>query len=217
MPASVQARTSEPRRLRGRQVAGVAGLAALPTALAFFSGGFFDKPRLIAAIVVWALVAVTALAGLLSLPGSLSGRAALAGLALLSAWTLASIAWAPLAGRALDDAQRVLLYLGTFLLATALLRPREVARLLEPWLAAGVAIVVGYALAGRLLPGIVHAEPSRQAFGRLDQPLTYWNALGAMAALGLVLCARLAADPDRPRALPRPPRPRRRRWAPGST
>jgi hypothetical protein len=52
-----------------------------------------------------------------------------------------------------------------------------------------------------LLPGIVQEEPSRQAFGRLDQPLTYWNALGAMAALGLVLCARLAADPDRPRAL----------------
>ena len=53
-------------------------------------------------------------------------------------------------------------------------------------------IAIGYGLAGRLLPGVVDQEASRQALGRLDQPLTYWNAVGAVAALGLVLCARLA-------------------------
>ena len=32
------------------------------------------------------------------------------------------------------------------------------------------------------------------AGGRLDQPLTYWNAMGALAAIGLVLSARIAGD-----------------------
>ncbi|HEV3002467.1 MAG TPA: O-antigen ligase family protein, partial [Solirubrobacteraceae bacterium] len=41
----------------------------------------------------------------------------------------------------------------------------------------------------------------RSAGGRLDQPLTYWNGTGALAALGLVLCARLAGDRTRPLAL----------------
>ena len=31
--------------------------------------------------------------------------------------------------------------------------------------------------------------------------MTYWNATGALAAIGLVLCARLAGDVTRPRAL----------------
>ncbi|MEA2390597.1 MAG: hypothetical protein QOK31_706, partial [Solirubrobacteraceae bacterium] len=32
-----------------------------------------------------------------------------------------------------------------------------------------------------------------------EQPLTYWNAEGALAGMGLVLCARLAGDPARSR------------------
>jgi hypothetical protein len=35
------------------------------------------------------------------------------------------------------------------------------------------------------------------AEGRLEQPLTYWNAMGELAAIGLVLCARLVGDASR--------------------
>ena len=42
---------------------------------------------------------------------------------------------------------------------------------------------------------------SATSHGRLDQPLTYWNAMGALGGLGLVLCARMAGDADRPRVL----------------
>ena len=35
----------------------------------------------------------------------------------------------------------------------------------------------------------------------MEQPLTYWNATGELAALGFVLCARIAGDAQRPRAL----------------
>ena len=44
-------------------------------------------------------------------------------------------------------------------------------------------------------------DRSMSAGGRLEQPLGYWNAMGALAAIGLVLCAGVAGDPDRPRRL----------------
>jgi hypothetical protein len=39
------------------------------------------------------------------------------------------------------------------------------------------------------------------AAGRLEQPLTYWNAEGALAGIGLVLCARILGDQDRRRGV----------------
>ena len=78
-------------------------------------------------------------------------------------------------------------------------------------------MVIGYGLAGRLLPGLIELDRSRSAGGRLEQPITYWNAEGALAALGLVLCARLAGDRTRPPAVRAPRRRRSRRSAPVST
>ena len=74
-------------------------------------------------------------------------------------------------------------------------------RLVEPVLAAGVVVVIGYGLSERLLPGLLHFSRSVSAQGRLEQPLTYWNAMGELAALGFVLCARISGDANRPRAL----------------
>ena len=172
---------------------------ATPVVLAFFAGGFFDKPRLVVAVLVWLALAVIALAAGVPWPAGLAGRQTVTGLLLLTALTLASIVWAPLPGRALDDGQRLVLYLGFLLLAVAALRPRSLARLAEPAVAGGAAVVVGYGLAGRLLPGLIGPPEGYRAGGRLDQPLTYWNALGAVAALGLVLCARLVGDHERAR------------------
>jgi len=175
-----------------------AGVALVgPTALAFFSGGYFDVPRLIAALVAWALVLVGALTSPRPFPGSWPGRAAVAGLALMCAWTAASLAWAPLADPATANLQRLLLYLAALLAAAALLRERVLLRAVEPILALGAVTVIGYGLSGRLLPGLIHLERSFGAGGRLEQPLTYWNAEGALAAMGLVLCARLAGDTSR--------------------
>ena len=46
---------------RALAAGGAAILIAGPTALAFFSGGYFDRPRLVAAVVAWALVILAAL------------------------------------------------------------------------------------------------------------------------------------------------------------
>jgi hypothetical protein len=180
---------------------GAAALIGGPTALAFFSGGFFDRPRLIAGIAAWALVVVAAALAPTPLPTSTAGRVALAGLFLLTAWTALSLIWAPLGGRAQDDLQRLLLYLASFTASLALLRGAAVRRWFEPAVALGVLAVVGYGLAERLLPGLIQLDRSRTAAGRLEQPLTYWNAEGAVAAIGLVLAVRIAGDPARPKAL----------------
>jgi O-Antigen ligase len=179
---------------------GAAGalLVGGPTALAFFSGGFFDRPRIVAGLVAWALVVLAALLIARPLPSRLPGRLALGGLALLVGWTALSFTWAPLAGRVEDDLQRLLLYLGFFAAATALLRGPRARRWLEPSLVLGALVVVSYGLSERLLPGLVELDRSFAAAGRLEQPLTYWNAFGILAALGFVLAARIAGDPDRP-------------------
>jgi hypothetical protein len=182
---------------RGVLIGARAVLLAGPTVLAFFSGGYFDEPRVWAGLVVWLLVALAAAVHGRSLPRARSAWLALAGLAALAAWTLVSITWAPIAGSAYHAGQIAVLYLGAMLAGAMLLRGRwQLA--VEPALAAGALIVVGYGISGHLLPGLLHFTQSVSARGRLEQPLTYWNAIGELAALGFVLCARLAGDRNRP-------------------
>ena len=178
-----------------------AGLLLLPTFLAFFAGGFREPPRLVAGIAVWLLVAALAVAAPAPLPRALAARLALGGLAALLALTLASLAWAPLLGPAYGDAQRLALYLGVLVAAVALLRPPEAARLAEPVLAGGICAVVLEGLSERLVPWLVTLDRSLSAGGRLEQPLGYWNGMGALAAIGLVLCAGVAGDAERGRRL----------------
>jgi hypothetical protein len=130
------------------------------------------------------------------LPRSRPALCAVGGLLAFAALAFASAWWAPRRGPALDDAGRDLLYLGALIASAALLRGR-VARWAEPALAGGATLVIAYGLSERLLPSLVTLDRSRTAFGRLEQPLTYWNATGALAALGLVLALRVAGDPDR--------------------
>jgi hypothetical protein len=172
-----------------------------PAVLAFFAGGYFDSPRVWAGVITWALVVIAMLASPRPLPARLGGRLALIGLGLLALWTLFSFTWAPIAGNAYHAGQRVILYAGALLAAAALLRRHAAQRAVEPVLALGALVVIGYGLAGRLLPGLLHFSRSVSAQGRLEQPLTYWNAMGEVAALGLVLAVRLAGDSSRDRAL----------------
>jgi O-Antigen ligase len=185
----------------GARYAACTILLAGATVLAFFSGGYFDSARSWAGLVVWALVAVAVIVEPRSVPRAPASWLALGGLALFGGWTLASMLWAPLAGSAYHAGQIVLLYLGGLLAAALLLRRRPAQRAVEPALAAGALIVIGYGISGRLLPGLLHFARSVSAQGRLEQPLTYWNAMGELAALGFVLSARVAGDEERPRAM----------------
>jgi O-Antigen ligase len=179
-----------------------AGLLLLPLVLAFFSGAFFEGARIVAAICAWALLALAAVAAPgAPLPGARSARAALLALAGFAAWTWIAGSWSSSRAGADQELELALLYLPALAAGALVWSDRRAARMVEPALAAGVLVVIGYGLSGRLLPDVVHLHATARAGGRLEQPLTYWNATGALAAIGLVLCARLAGDVTRPRAL----------------
>jgi hypothetical protein len=168
-----------------------------PLVLSFFSGGFFDEPRLWAALATWATLALLVVTGRVPLlPRSTAARVAIGGLAALTAVTGLSLLWAPLGGPAQADLQRLLLYLAAFTLGSVTLSGTP-GRAVEPVLGLGAAAVIAYALSERLLPGVIDLARSTSANGRLEQPLTYWNAVGALATLGLTLCLRMAADASR--------------------
>jgi hypothetical protein len=171
------------------------------TTIAFFAGGFFDRPRLVATAAAWVLVVLVALFAPRPLPTSAPGWMALGGLSLLCAWTALSVGWAPVAGRAEDDLQRLLLYAAAFISALAALRDARVRSWVEPALVLAVLVIVLYGLSERFLPGLVELDRSRTGSGRLEQPLTYWNAFGIVAVLALILAMRIAGDPRRPARL----------------
>jgi hypothetical protein len=188
---------------RGRVAAGAAAvLLAGPAALSFASGGYFAEARLVAGFAACALVVVAAWAAPAVLPRSRAGRVAVAGLAGLALLALVSRGWAPVVGTANADAERLALYLAALVAAAALLRGRP-ARWAEPALLAGIVVTAGYGLSERLVPGIVELAALPVANGRLAQPLSYWNAMGALTAFGLTLAARVAGDAARPDAVRR--------------
>jgi len=172
-------------------------LIAGPVALAFASGGYFAPARLVALVVAWAVVALCAVAAPRPLPRLGAARLTLLAFALLAGWIALSQTWAPLDDPANGETQLVLLYLATLLAATAAFVPRASMRALEPLVGLGALVVVAYGLSGRLLPGIVEMAHSRTAGGRLEQPLTYWNGMGLLATMGLLIAARLAGDRTR--------------------
>lgn len=195
MTTSTATRSVAPRDVVRSLATGL--LLAGPTVLAFFSGGYFPRSFLWGGIAAWALVVVAALVARRPLPRSRIAWLALGGLAGLTAWTALSITWSPLRGAAFQDTQRLLLYLGILVAGMALLRGPRAARVVEPALALGVLVVVGYALSERLFPGLLRFDRSFTATGRLEQPLTYWNAMGALAAIGLLLAGRISGDVTR--------------------
>jgi O-Antigen ligase len=170
-----------------------------PGVLACFAGGYFDQPRLVSAIVAWAALAAVAVVAPTPLPAGGSARVGLAGLAALTAWTGLSLLWAPLGGPAADDLQRLLLYVAALAVGIYALADPRVRPWAEPLLLAAVLGAILYGLSERL--ALTTFTPVLSAGDRLAHPLTYWNATGAFAALGLVLAAGLAGEPERPRRL----------------
>ncbi len=162
--------------------------------LSFNAGGFFpSSPGFAAIIFVQALVVRTMVArrpyeGLdrrLAVP--------IVALALFGAWQLASALWSHATARAIDEYDRTLLYLLAFVLFGSMAASTTRLRWLIRALAAAIATVCVIALISRLLPA---TWPTALGLRRaaLSYPLTYWNADGLLAALGLILCFHLTCD-----------------------
>lgn len=132
--------------------------------------------------------------------GALTAPAAIAGVAILaalSAWMLWSGSWSGARGRALFEADRALLYLLVFAFCASLPRSSEGMRWTVRSIALGIVVVCLCALITRVLPDL-WPTASTIANDRLSYPVTYWNALGLMAATGLLLTFGMTADPGEP-------------------
>src|SRR3954465_1840000 len=167
--------------------------AALTLFLSFRAGGFFPgitgltAAALAIALAVYVTAAPRPFAGV-----SAWGLVSAAGLVGFAVWILISVRWSDAAGRAIIEFDRALLYLLVLVLFGLVGRRAGDLGLLRRWVAFAAAIVAGAALLTRLLPEQLPTGGG-VSIERLQFPLTYWNALGIVCVLGLVLTLRLSA------------------------
>jgi O-antigen ligase len=187
---------TRPDRIENRAAALLLGLipGILVVYLSFNSGGFFPGTVGLACVIVIQLLVVRVLLADHPFEGFRSGVAAIgAPLAAFVAWILLSALWSDSHDRVLIEFDRALLYLMLFLLFG--LTARTATRI--PWivrgLAVGITLVGAIGLFSRLRPDLLETT-SNLAVNRLAYPVTYWNALGLLAAIGVLLLLGLSAS-----------------------
>lgn len=159
--------------------------------LGFSSGGFKPSTWGWAGLVCFAIAAT---AWLLKGRAELGSAAAvfLGALACFTAWTALSLLWTTSITSTVNEVQRNLSYVSIVAAGVALAGVRP-GRSLAAGVTAGVTLLSLYALASRLFPGRFVAFSSASYGYRLTLPITYWNSLGLVAVLALVLCFGYAA------------------------
>jgi hypothetical protein len=174
-------------------------LALLPGALvvyfSFNSGGYFSGPVGFVTLLVIQMIVLRVLVTERPFAGHSKRLALVAGLfTAYAGWTLLSQVWSDTQDRALIEFDRALLYLSLLVLFGLLPRPRW----RMPWilrgLTAAVLFVCTCALITRVLPSVWPTNPGF-VDNRLSFPLTYWNSLGILAGIGIVLALGTTANP----------------------
>jgi hypothetical protein len=110
-------------------------------------------------------------------------------LVLAVAWTGASLLWTDSVPRTVNEIERDLVYVAT--VYAILVLPRNRLALTAGILAATVGVCVA-GLVTRLFPGQYGLDAD--SAHRLARPVGYWNAMGALAAIGTLLALGLASD-----------------------
>ena len=167
--------------------------ALVTVALAFQAGGFFPAVVALLAVLLIALVVGRITLAAAPLAGWTPALAISAGaLGLLAAWTLLSATWSHAPFRAMSEFDRTLAYaLVLCLMGSFAAQAGDLDRLLKG-LAFAACGVAALALLTRLFPGVFPTEGGKDP-SRLSFPLTYWNALAVMSAIGLVLAVHATA------------------------
>lgn len=189
-------RTLDYERIERVALPVVAGVAT--AALSFANGGFFATAVSVTAVTALGLLITrVAVAREPAVGIGLGAFGAIGALALLAAWTLVSSTWAPHPGEAVLDFDRVLLACVVLALFAAGGSSATGARWLVRALALAILLVGVTALVSRLLPELLTTPPEREP-ERLSYPLTYWNALGLMLAVGLAFWLHLSSSTREP-------------------
>ncbi len=180
-------------RLRGRAwVAGLPaallGLSAAPVLAA--NGGYYPISWGWAAMALgWAAV-VAAVLRERSLPTRYE-LVFVGGLVAFAAWLVVSMAWTEAPTATPLEIERTLVYVAAAAALFAIAR-RDQTRLLLGGVCTGTALVCAYGLATRLFPDHLTTAASLDA-SRLASPVGYWNGLGLVAVMGVLLALGLAA------------------------
>jgi O-antigen ligase len=149
-------------------------------------------------IGVWWVLLIGVLVG--ALPRVGPSRLAMVALGMLAAfvvWNAMSLIWSESYERTAAELARALTYLGVFALVICVRAPREPRRLVAA-VASAIVLISILALLSRLHPAWFPASADQTADfladsrERLSYPLNYWNALGALIAVGLPLVLQLA-------------------------
>ncbi len=175
---------------RVRELAVGVGAALSVAFVAFANGGYFPTAWGWGSLAALTLIAGYLVVGEATRPSRLA-LASLAGLAAFGAWTWLGLMWSEETGRSLLEGQRVLLYVGALAALVLVVRRQTVPWVLAATLVA-VSIASAYGLATRLFPERLGVYDPIAGY-RLEEPLTYWNALGIFAAMGALLALGFAA------------------------
>ena len=116
----------------------------------------------------------------------------LGGLTAFAALAVVSLLWSPGAAAPVHEAERGLVYV-TAVAAGLLLLARGGARALLGGIVAAAVVAAVYGLATRLFPGHVGGAYDPSSGYQLAEPIGYWNALGILCAIGVILSVGLAA------------------------
>jgi len=156
--------------------------------LSFNAGGFFPgTPALVAVVLLLLFVARIVVvkdpfAGFSPALGIAAGA-----LCLYAVWSLVSADWSGSTWRALVEFDRALLYLLALVLYGSMPRDSGRVRWMARGVALGILVVCVCGLTTRLAPDVWPIAANFRE-GRLAYPITYWNSLGLLAAIGTILC-----------------------------
>jgi hypothetical protein len=115
----------------------------------------------------------------------------LGSLGLLGAWTWLALTWSADFDQTVLEGLRLLLYVAVAVALVLLVRRDEVQPLLTGALT-GIFLPAAYGLVTRLFPDRLGVFDPIAGY-RLQEPIGYWNALGAFAAMGALLALGFAA------------------------
>jgi hypothetical protein len=137
------------------------------------------------------LAAIAALSVLETIELDLADRAFLALLGALVLWTGLSAVWSDSVPRSLSEVERDLVYVSAVAALLLVATRHGVAALVGGTVAATTA-VCGFGLATRLFPDRFGLETD--SYYRLARPLGYWNGMGMVAAMGILLALGVAVS-----------------------
>jgi hypothetical protein len=175
--------------------------ATLVLYLGLDGGGYDLVVRSHVGVIVWWVVLLGAACAVL--PSARLSRAGWSALALFGAfvvWTAAASTWSLSSERSLEELSRVACYLGVLALAiTTFTDRRRALRHTVAAVAFAVFVIAALAVVSRLRPGTFPGSQTTATLlpgshERLSWPLNYWNALGALVALGIPLLLGIATS-----------------------